>query len=214
MPKKAKGKKKGTKVPLYRGVKTIPREMIITNRFNKYGVVLSAGNTFGNIRFEPTYAYDVDPTLASTAMPFFSELTAMYRVYRVEAFTYDITVSNNETAQAALAYVCPVNFDPGVNTASFQNYLSNSYSRKSILGPSTGNSRGRFRGTVTQAQFVGLEEHRVEDTTTGASTTAPSNNIWIMLGFGVTTGVQAAGLSYTADLNITIRFFERASPPT
>lgn len=42
-------------------------------------------------------AYDVDPILASTAMPGFAEWATMYEQFRVVGFRTEVTVCNNET---------------------------------------------------------------------------------------------------------------------
>jgi hypothetical protein len=196
-----------------RSVNYMPDRFRTVLRFQKTGLIQNVGNTSGNVRFTPTFAYDVDPVIGSTAMPGFTELAGIYRQYRVDGFRYKVSFSNNE-AFAMTALTCPVNFDPGANTANFQNYLSNRRSKSKILGPLTGNGVTTMSGRVTVAEFAGLPDIRADDNTVGAVTGgSPNNNIWFYVGAYSPTN-QVNGVSYDFVIDIDLEFFELATPAT
>ncbi len=85
--------------------------------------VTNAAALYGNQRFVPTNVFQWDP-LGATSTPFFSVLQATYRFYRVLSFTAVARITNRE-AFSVMAWLCPLNYDPGANTATFQPILSN-----------------------------------------------------------------------------------------
>jgi hypothetical protein len=190
--------------PRYRTTLTYQQQVTLNN----------AGSTFANLRYTPSYAYDVNPVPASTAMPFFSELGAIYRFCRVDKATLIAQMGNNE-AFNVVAYVLPMNFDPGANSVSYQNYLSNPLTKRCMLGPLTGNNKGRLRVTAKTSTFAGVRNTNQTDFysagTTGAS--APSNLWYLVL------GVEAAnnfisGVLVDAVLKVECEFYELATPST
>jgi len=182
-------------------------------RYNKTSYLSNVGVVYSNARWEPTFAYDIDPTVGSTAMPGFTELGALYTKYRVDSFVVKCSVVNKETFPVCV-YVCPVNFDPGANTANYQNYLSNRDSKKKYLGVSTGNAQHVFHQRVSVASFAGsaTATHIADYYSGGTSgTPAPANNLFYMLG-SIADAVGVSGVDYTLDIDVTIEFFELASP--
>lgn len=199
---------------VYRGKHFMPPRFKTRLQFNKFGIINNAGAVNANIRFVPTYAYDVDPAVGSTALPGFTELAGCYRRYRVNSFTARTTFTNKE-GSGAVVWMCPVNFDPAVNTASYQNYLSNPDCRNRMLGVVSGNAVGTLTVRSSVANFSGISNARVDDSTTASTTVAvaPVNNIWLGIGF-VQNQVAVNGVEYNLILHLEIEFYELTSPAT
>lgn len=201
---------------VYRGLNMFPDRIETTLRFNKTSFLLNAGVVFGNNRFEPTNAYDIDPIVASTAMPGFTEAGGLYRFYRVPRFKVEVHVANKETFPTVV-WVCPGNFDPTANTANFQYYLSSRNSKKAYLGGNQGNNRCTLTLPWTEvsafggASTSGMQIDNYCGRTDGS--VLPGNNMWVAFGnYGDAVGVT--GVDYSIDIEVTIEFFELTTPAT
>ncbi len=181
-------------------------------RFNAHLTLNNAGQVYSNNRYMPTYAYDIDPTLGSTAMPGFSELGALYRQYRVNAFTFKATFSNNE-AFPVIVYALALNGDPGANATNYQNFLSNRECKKKTIGPLTGMGTATLRGRETVSSFAGMANTLGDDNTCGptSGSSAPNQNIWFAMGI-VGSSNLVNGVYVEVDLDIDIEFFELSTP--
>lgn len=189
----------------------------VTLSFFKFFTLANVGNTATNVRFIPTYAYDVDPTVGSTAMPGFTEWAGMYRFYRVVSADAELHFSNSE-AFTMTAYACPANSDPGANysAATSVTYLANPLGRSTDLGPLTGNGIGKMRLKGIGVRDYGGSWNPMNADNYSGSTGggAPANNFYITVGTVGTAVGTAAGCSCTIKLYITLDFFEYTSPAT
>jgi len=169
---------------------------------------------FGNVRFTPSYLYDIDPTLGSTAMPGFSEMMGFYRFYRFRKCKWSVKAVNQEAFPVTVAVV-PVNFDPTVNSASYQNYFSNLASKRVLVG-SIGCPTEKMSGSFTLGDFGGSTEQSPPplDAYCGTGTSTPGNNLWLFIGFSSPTGQvsTAAGCAVSLALEIEADYFELTSP--
>lgn len=197
------------------GPMAVRRDAAPVLRFQKSGILLNAGITFANVRFEPTYAYDVDPVSGSTAMPYFTEYAAMYRFYRVIWFRVSVTFSNLDSTTSGTAYICPSNTDPGANSSTAQNLLSNRMGKSVVFGPSTGNGTTRtLSKKITVDKFGGVRYTRTIDNYFGSVTgTAPLNNIFFALGAYTSVGMTS-GVYYDCTIDICLDFVEVQTPST
>lgn len=182
-------------------------------RYCVYGAIKQAGFNYASIRFEPTYCYDVDPTLGSTAMPGFTELGGLYRFYRTIASTIDVVTTPLDTL-AFSVIVTPVNYDPGANhsTSVTQSFQSNPLAKIGVVGP-VGTTGLRLKNRITTAEFGGAWDENVIDVycaqTSGAA--APSNNyFWDIALLSISTMTQGVAMSILMD--IEIEFFELNNP--
>lgn len=183
-------------------------------RYNSSQIINNAGAVYANKRWIPTYAYAIDPVLGSTAMPGFSEMQGLYRYYRVRQFRTTASVVNRE-AFAIQAWMCPSNGDPGANTASYQNYISNRRAKVVALGQNSGNSRGTLTlPWVSVSNFGGSASTNVNDDYATSTSTQPTNNIYVGVGVSTDGTVLAGGCYVTITHDIELDFFEPASPST
>jgi len=183
-------------------------------RFHAYSTLLHAGGfAFTNVRFTPTFAYDVDPTVGSTAMPGFTELSAMYRYYRVNAAKIKAKFSNLEAFPVEV-YLCPVNVDPTANytLAQAQVYLSQRLSKSTVLGPLTGNGIGTLTDSQTTAAFGGASNLEVTDNYSAlTSGVSPLNNWFWTVGL-VGHANAVSGCDFRVEIDIDLEFYEVTSP--
>jgi len=200
-------------VMVVKSLNFMPDRLRTVLSFNGNGNLNNGGFTYANSRLIPTYAYDVDPVLASTSLPGFAEMQTIYRSYRVNWFR-QVCAFSNEEAFPILVYMCPLNVDPGADTTLFQQLLSNKRCVKTLLGPLTGNGISTLdTGRVGVDEFGGTAMTLADDKTAAQTTSAPQNNLYIATGV-ITNGVNtlANGCFVTTDLYIEIDFFELLTP--
>jgi len=212
--KKKKGKRRdnGSHAALMRGALPLPARLYVRTRFNTTIQLNNTGIAYASRRYVPTYCYDVDPTVGSTAMPFFTEVMTLYRYYRTIKSKITCHFGNADGTNTTI-YICPVNFDPTANTANYQNYLSNPNSKSAILGLSTGSDTKTLTHSATTDGFAGSKWLGDQDFFSGTGTTSPANNWYWQVGLynpvNLTNGVV---INITID--ITFCAFEESSPST
>jgi len=188
-------------------------------RFNKVFTLFNTGIAYGNVYFIPTFAYDIDPAVSSTAMPGFSELCGpsgtIYTKYRVNKFAVQAEFANADSFNVCV-YMHPINVNPGNNSTLYQNFLSNGRSVKTMLGLASGNNVGKLKLTCSQRDFAGYTDRLTSlDPTVGSSGgTAPANNLFFVIGFLAPNGTSVNGIDISMDLEVEIEFFELYSPAT
>jgi hypothetical protein len=188
-----------------------------TLRFEKH--VSFSQNTIAStsVRYKPTFAYDIDPNLGSTAMPFFTEYTAMYGGYRVLWYSADITFANQEAFDVT-AYALTVAADPGANVsvAVAQSFLSNLKAKKCQLGRATTPNRGRIRVSDSVARYSGQAWPKIFDPYSGAGTTTPQDILYFHVGAvptnGTSTFTTSTGVAISISINVRIAFFTMTNP--
>jgi len=153
-------------------------------------------------------------TGASTSVPGYASLAAMYRKYRVRTGRLVYRCQNNEGFGIEI-FACPVNFLPSL-TADPSRYLSMQNARRYLMSPKGGMDHGTVRVSASIAQFGGSANTTVEDNYVGTTdnTSPPSDNLYIIYGF-LTNG--AASVNYNLDVitvSVEIDFFELQSPAT
>jgi hypothetical protein len=190
-----------------------PRRVRASLLYHAFGVVNNVGIAHANVRYTPTYAYDIDPLLASTAMPGFTEWGAIYRFYRTHSSSIRVTFSNKE-AFPITSCICPVNFDPTANTASFANYFSSRLSKTAAAGPLTGNGVNVLQNSFTTADIGGVASIQTLDSycaqTSGAA--APGNNWYWFVGILTDGSLLVNGVFFDVALTVDVEFFELQSP--
>jgi len=193
----------------------MPTRLNTNLTFNKFSGIVNVGLAYANERFEVTNAFDIDPTIGSTAMPGFTELAGIYRLYRVNGARYRVSFSNSE-AFNVVAYVKAVNFDPGSNTSGFQAYLSSNDVQLASLGPLTGMNSITLEDTVTVGDFGGVVYTGQSDFYSGATngSTVPSNNVWLIAGIYSGGAAQVLGAAISVSITLDIDFYELSSPAT
>jgi hypothetical protein len=168
---------------------------------------------YASRRYIPTYVYDVDPSLGNTAVPGLAEYGAIYRLYRVRGSQISAAFSNKETFPVT-CYICPVNTDPGLNTANFSYYLSNRLSKQRNVGPLSGNGVTVLIDAQTTGDFAGVPDTQQLDTYCGSTNggTAPTNNWYWQVGVLTDGTVLSAGVFINVTVDMDVEFFELLNP--
>jgi len=189
----------------------VPDRMRTTLRFQKTSVLINGVSPFSSQVLIPTFAYDIDPLVGSTAMPGFTELGTLYRKYRVRSSTIRVSF-NNEEAFGNLVYVCPTNTSFGANYANYQYFLSNIRSKKNMTGAISGASRANLQASFTVAEFGGVSDVLIDDAYAGFTAGgSPTNNIYWNIGNLGTIGA-VSGVFFSVDLQVVIDFYEVTTP--
>jgi len=166
--------------------------------------------TYASIRFRPSSAFDVDPTIGGTSMPGFNELAGVYGRYRMLSFKLEVTGVNLE--KFPLNFICfASNFDLGANYSQVQSMFGNSFSRYKYLSPSGGMDRATLRTPWWATEhIVGTDSVNISDDFASVVTTSPTNNTYINI--GIWTGnstVLTNGIGIQLVLTVRYRFFEQ-----
>jgi hypothetical protein len=176
-----------------------------TQALNRGGAASNA-----NVRFIPTFCYDVDPTLGSTSMPFFTEMVGLYRYYRCISSSCKASFVNLE-AFPAFCCVCPVNFDPAANTSSFENYFSSRVSQTKPVGALTGNGIVSIGNSATTDSFAGSKWTYTQDAYCASGSSSPANNWYWFVGVYAASNFSN-GVNVYCIVDIEVEFFELSSP--
>jgi hypothetical protein len=183
----------------------------MTTRYSVSKTLNNAGVQVANFRYQPSFCYDVDPLLGSTAMPGFTEWAAIYRYYRLRSSRISVMFANNE-AFNVLVYVCPLNYDPTANISPNVFLLSSMLCQKTIIGPLTGMNTHTITHAASTDVIGGVRDLGILDgycaATTGGS---PANNWYWAVGLNSFSNL-VNGISLTVDMECEIEFFELTSP--
>lgn len=194
----------------------MPNRLSTTLRFAKEVSITNGGLIYTNVRFTWTNVYDIDPVLGSSACPGFSELGGIYRFYRAKASRCKLVAVNLDNI-GAVVYLCPVNFDPGLNTINYQNYVSNRRAKLAPLGGTSGNSIATISASCSLQDFAGLTSQNTSatDTYCGATSgaTNPTNNVFWATG-AVYSAAMTNGVYITVLIDVDVDFFELSAPTT
>jgi len=179
-------------------------------RFQTYRTLLNGAATNSSFRFSPVFAYDVDPTLGSTSVPWFTELQVLYRYYRLLSSKIRVECAQLDGV-AGQVYVVPVNYDPGANTATPGLFLATRYAKIASISPKGGYDRAVLQCCASTAQIGGVRWTQQIDAYCGVSTTAPVNQWFWQVGC-TCTAAQTSGIACTVWIDLELEFFEFGNP--
>jgi len=199
------------RVPRYMGF--APPRLATTVRFNDFITLTNVGAKVANVRFSPSNAFDVDPTVGSTSCPGFSEYALLYKMYRVQSARIKITMSNAE-AFPVLMYLSPANADPGANyvIATAQTFMGQPTCRRKMIAGNSGNNTGTLAINVSTAAFGGAWNGNIIDLYSAGVGVGPTANWWVTFGTVSTTNFTVLGILCDVSIELDIEFFELATP--
>lgn len=170
-------------------------------------VVANVGGTAASIRFR-SEAYDVDPALASTAMPGFAELALIYARYRCLGMRYKFSAANQEAFSLTVLH--------GFSNSSIASgslsigYAGNPNFACSILGPATGQNRGIFEQSKTIVEIAGTNQPLFDDLYTGSTasaTLATAGTTYVNFGVITPQVMTALGVLVTVEITLDLQFY-------
>lgn len=185
----------------------MPVEFDTTFTYTVQYVVTAIGGLLANIRFT-TNAYDVDPTLASTAMAGFSELAALYARFRTLNISYKFTAYNQEVFPVTILH----GFSNVViaSSALGLNYAENPLMSSHMLGPLTGQGRGVYRKSSSVQNISGTAQSLYDDLYTGSttsSTLASAGTCHCYFGVVSAANLTGAGVLVSVEINLRVRLY-------
>jgi hypothetical protein len=189
----------------------MPRRITTPLTFNKQVLMNNVGFAYTNVRFNASNAYDVDPVLGSTSVPFFTEFGGFYRRYRVHKMTCIADFLSNDTTGGTVC-VCPVNADPTANVSP-QQYLSNPLARRQMIASAAGGAPKRVVCVASPQMFGGSSDTKSDDTYSALVNAGPSNGIWFFVGFYCSYGALTNGISVNVCIKMQTSFYELTTPP-
>lgn len=202
--------RKATQVasPIYRSPRMVmPPEFDTKLSYHVQNVVTNIAGTQASIRFG-TNAYDVDPAIASTAMPGFVEFAAFYSRFRTLGIRYKFSVANQEAFSLTIihGFSCAAIASGSVAIT----YAGNPLMKSTIVGPLTGINTKTLTGSATVTKITGTNQPLFDDLYTGStsSNTLPTASTrWAYCAIIAPAALTAAGLLVTVEIELTIRFY-------
>lgn len=191
--------------------RTIVPDSYITNlRFcdSSHTTLNNALSNFASIRFRPSAAYDIDPVLASTAVPGFNELAGLYGRYRVLQSTIRVNFTNLEKFPIQ-TFIWPTNFDLGANYSLVAAAIASPYAKSRTISPSGGIDHAILRQSLETAQVFGTDEVLFDDQFAAGIATTPANNWFWNIGLWSPTAALNAGVMTLIEIDIQVQFTER-----
>jgi len=191
--------------------RTMPPSLVTNLVFmdTSHSPLNNAGATFASVRFRPSSAFDVDPSLGGTSMPGFNELAGMYGRYRMLSFKAHVTATNLEDFPVNFI-VFASNFDLGNNYSQVQSMFGNSYARYKYLSPKGGMDRALIRTPWWKTEhIVGTDAVNVDTDFSSNIATSPVNNTYINVGLWTGNGTALVnGVGMQIVLTAQYRFYE------
>jgi hypothetical protein len=195
-------------------VMTLPQSVkyVMPDKFRtrlQYWKAISFNNALPTPQyFIPSNAFDVDPALASTALPGFSEFASFYSHYRVLGAKITLEMSTTSTvAPVMLTCIATNRIQTAVSITDFVHWRSNPHGFSRTLAPTGGPMMTVSRYFSTEAVY-GSKEVLYESEFASAVTTGPVNNWYVYV-----VNYQFPSTGSNTYVNITIEpdieFFER-----
>lgn len=193
---------------MYKSPRTVmPTQYNTRLKYLVYDVVTNVGGVQASVRFR-NEAYDVDPALASTAMPGFAELAAFYQRYRTLRLGYKFSAGNAEAFNIVVLHGFA---KTSIAAASLNlQYAGNPYFQTAILGPATGQNRGIFQQERSVVDIAGTEQALYDDIYTGSTTSATlatAGTVYCYFGIIAPAALTAAGVNLCVEVTLELQFY-------
>lgn len=186
----------------------LPQEYRTTLKYNTYLVVTNIAGGTASVRYT-TNAYDVDPMFASTAMPYFTELAAIYSRFRTLRLGYKFVVQNQEAFPITIIHGFAVT---SISSALlYVGYAGNPLFKQSALGPATGMGVGTYTGSRTVCEIVGSQQPLWDDLYTGsttASTMPTASYVYCYCGLNSVNALTALGMVVSVEISLDVLFYK------
>jgi len=186
-----------------------PPRLRVNLLFQKQVIMNNAGVGYANVRFAPTNAYDIDPTVGSTAMSGYAEYATLYRFYRVHSSRILVDFVNQESF-GVMVYVAVANSDPSTGSSTCVAFLTNPRTKQMTLGPATGMSSGAIRSNFVTSQMGGISSLSILDEYSALTSGSPNNNWWWVIGTFSAANLSS-GIFLSLRIEVEVEFFEFAT---
>jgi hypothetical protein len=180
----------------------MPTKIRTKLRYIDQTIINNAGLPSASLRYIANGLYDVDPRLASAAIPGFAELMAIYQNYRVDSCRTVCQLVSKESFE--LAACTAFNATTIFSTDTFTPlYYGNKFSKQKLL-PRNGQMTSTIVNQVNMSELWGdVSYYGSADNFMGTPATNPSQNLNFNIGISAPTG---GSLSNGATLYMTMEF--------
>jgi hypothetical protein len=188
----------------------LPDRFVTRLRYWKQGSNTLAIASVASARFRPTGAFDIDPVLASTAMPGFAELSTLYNQYRVTYSKACLEVTNPSLLTPFEAVLAPQNIDPGPSPSA--GYIASLRLQPYAAAQSVNTSGGpmtRLHNAMSTEKIFGSEQVYYDDAYASTVSAVPVNNWFWVIGFTTANLIPTNSIQWTITIDVTIEFFDR-----
>jgi len=171
---------------------------------------IAMGGSEASLRYRPTGAYDVDPTLGSTATPGFAEYAGFYSSYRVVSSKAKFAFTQNGSSPL-VAISVPLNADPGAAPvfATIAAWASNPYQKHKAIPP-VGAPTSVLISTMSTEKIYGSKMVYFDDNFSSPVNTVPVNNWWWAIGIICSpVAAVATNINTVIDIDMDVEFFDR-----
>lgn len=177
-------------------------------------ILTNNGNNYAYIRYQPSAAYDVNPSLGTTAMSGFAELAALYNKYRVHASKISVLLSNQEDF-GVTAMVLPLNVDPGSSPSitTIQSYQMQPFCTRRVLSSKGGQDKASFKKYMSSKKIIGSNSFKYEENYASAVNTIPADNWYWIIALTTMGGTYftTKGVVYDVLITCYVEFYDRKS---
>jgi hypothetical protein len=159
------------------------------------------------LRFNPNCAFQPVVGGPTAAVPGFSHWALFYGFYRVVAYEYEITITNNE-AFAINCYLLNLNNDP--TTTGTASLSTNALSQHKVIAPKGGMDKAIFKKRLKISDIAGTTAVEFDDTYRALINASPADLFWLGVGIASVSGVNLTnGATITTYLTMYTRFYDR-----
>jgi hypothetical protein len=211
--------KKQNKHPnMQEGTLTIPRSvgcympdrLRTTLRFWKSVPVSLASLSYASIRFNPSGAYDLDPTVGSATAAGYTQLAAIYNSYRVKRSRAVAEVVNTGNV-TVMTVLLPSNTDPGASPSG--NYVISTREQPYAVadtGALSGGPISKVKSSMSTQKIYGSKMTDYDDNFAALVNAIPNNNwYWVITFYAQAVSPSAIILNFY--MEIDIEFYDRAT---
>jgi hypothetical protein len=185
---------------------TVPTEMDVKLILLDVGTVSGAATTVAK-RYNSNCAFQPIVSGPTAAVPGFSKWAAFYGFYRVIAYDYEITMTNNE-AFSINCFILNTNNDPGISGSATAS--TNALSQHRVIAAKGGMDKAVFKKRYRIAHVAGTNAVETDDTYRALVTGSPTDLFWLTLGAESGTGANITlGSNYVTYLTMYVRFYDR-----
>lgn len=186
----------------------VPKEFDTNLMYTTAQILSTTLSSETNKAFNVNGLYDVDPALGSANVAGFSELMAMYSIYRVIGYSYEVDMVNTQDFPVLVTLVNTNDSFGG--TTGLAGYAGNQYTQQIILaGKNAGRSAHKFKASHAIQSIVGSGEVELDDQFTGTVGTNPSRLVRLAIGIFAFGNTPSSGVYYTVRLKMKVRFYQR-----
>jgi hypothetical protein len=165
----------------------------------------SLASNVGGVVYTPTDGHTLNPIG-------WSEMSSLYRFYRVRAASWSITCVNQE-AFPVTVFTCPINITYSVTLPHGQQLFMNTLTKSKVLASKGGADKATLKSYVTTRKMVGSKTATYDDNYAALTTSTPANNWYLYLYAMSTEGSNTFTVNnqvqFTARLMLYVEFYER-----